>query len=379
MKLILLTTIAFLFTFRCIPLLIKLANKFDIYENQSERKLYLKKTSYLGGIAIAGGFLLSFLLSSCLFGLHINSIHFSILMGLIVIFFHGLGDDIFEYSSKKKLLFQLMLAFLLVNYGGLRISHLERFLPFNEIPEYLGTVLNMLIFMTIVNAFNLIDGADGITTVSALIPCIYFAVVFISNDQWVWGAMAAALTGSLVSYFLFNKPPAYIFMGDNGSLFIGTLLASFCIYFIDHGNTFTHQSSSARVITAFAVISLPILDLLRLFFYRLINKRSPFSADREHIHHLFMNLLQKTWDLKLLLLVAQVQIFITLFALLMKNGNWFYFITACTIGYFLFIKGVKILIAQAIKNKANSQPITMNTGLTIFPEFELQEKLEMKR
>lgn len=363
MKLFLIFSIAFFITFRTVPTLVKLANKFDIYDTFSKRKIHTKKISFLGGIGIVFGFLISILLTICLFGFNLTSLQLSLITGLIIIFFHGLGDDLFEYNSKKKLLFQLILSFFLVYYGGIKITHFERFLPISQMPAYLENIISILIFMTIINAYNMIDGADGITTIMAIVPCLYYTYAFSSDGQMIWAAMTSAISGSLIAYFLFNKPPAYIFMGDNGSLFIGLFLGAVTIYFVNAGNTVSKIHSAGRVIIAFSIIALPILDLIRLFFYRLIQKKSPFNADNEHIHHLLIKFAGQNWNNKVLYLVLQLQLFLASLSQLFKNVNWFIYIITTIIGYFVFVKFLRIIIKfdQKIESSKSNKEMEISS------------------
>ena len=139
------------------------------------------------------------------------------------------------------------------------------------------------------NAFNLIDGIDGLASSLSMLSLSLFGAYFLLAGQMPYAMLAFALAGSLLAFLIFNRPPARIFMGDSGSLLIGTVNSILVIHFI---RTASSPSAvfplGASVALGFAILFVPLLDTLRMFSVRLIRGRSPLSPDRNHLHHLLL-------------------------------------------------------------------------------------------
>ena len=274
----------FFTSFYTIPILVKIANRFHIYDTPSLIKTHKRPTTFLGGVAI----IISFLVPISLFlpdiikkPSYINA--YTII--LTIIFLHGLCDDFFNYKAIRKLIIQLLLS-------GLLIFKTKFYLPIDNlfglvsIPAYISIIITIICTSAIVNAYNLIDGADGLAGSISLIASLFYGILFYLDGNYFFSAMAITLSGGLIAFIFYNKPPAYIFMGDSGSLFIGMILATFTFVFIETPNGLLNFNVSNRIILSFSFLSIPILDMIRLFLYRIYFKTSPFKGDNNHIHHL---------------------------------------------------------------------------------------------
>ncbi|HSK14195.1 MAG TPA: MraY family glycosyltransferase, partial [Phnomibacter sp.] len=137
-------------------------------------------------------------------------------------------------------------------------------------------------------AYNLIDGVDGLAAGLAIISSIFFAVYFIVNDQLAFACLATALVGSLMAFLIFNAQPARIFMGDTGSMMLGLLHAMMVIQFISTASAAPVFAVPAAPAIGFALLFVPLFDTLRVFSYRMLKGTSPFTPDRNHIHHILL-------------------------------------------------------------------------------------------
>jgi UDP-N-acetylmuramyl pentapeptide phosphotransferase/UDP-N-acetylglucosamine-1-phosphate transferase len=207
----------------------------------------------------------------------------------VLIFFLGMKDDIIIISPTKKFLGQVAAAAILVYKSHLLITNVHGLFGFEEIHPFVSYLLSLLSIVVIINAFNLIDGVDGLAGGLGLISTLVFGTFFLINGNVAYAGLAFSFAGCLVGFLYYNFSPARIFMGDTGSLLTGLVNSILVIKFIQTGNSYSTYPIFSAPAVAFAVLLLPLMDTLRVFSIRIISGRSPFKADRNHIHHLFLN------------------------------------------------------------------------------------------
>jgi UDP-N-acetylmuramyl pentapeptide phosphotransferase/UDP-N-acetylglucosamine-1-phosphate transferase len=209
-------------------------------------------------------------------------------------FFLGLKDDILVISPIKKFIGQVIAAFLIVYKGGIQITSMHGFLGVHELPEMFSLMLTYFTVLVIINSFNLIDGIDGLAGSLGIMAASLFGLYFLKAGIVEYAVFAFALVGSLIAFLIFNFHPAKIFMGDTGSMLIGLVNAILVIKFINTGAAGgAYLPVAAAPAVGFTVLLIPLLDTLRVFAIRMFQRRSPFSPDRNHIHHLMMD---KGWS-----------------------------------------------------------------------------------
>ncbi len=288
-NIILSSALAFLVTYFAIPVIIKVAKEKKFFDEPDERKVHKSVIPTLGGLGIFGGFILATLMGVP--AALSNQLQYFI-ASLMVIFFLGIKDDILVISASKKFIGQLIAAGIIIKFGGIQINSMHGFLGINEIPHIASIILTLFTIIVITNSFNLIDGVDGLAGTLGLLTSVIFGLYFLMIGQLMYAVMAFALCGSLVAFLIYNFSPAKIFMGDTGSLLIGLLNAIFVIKFISVASdpqmniNFPLQATPAL---GFAVLMVPLFDTLRVFSLRIIKRRSPFSPDRNHIHHFLLD------------------------------------------------------------------------------------------
>jgi UDP-GlcNAc:undecaprenyl-phosphate/decaprenyl-phosphate GlcNAc-1-phosphate transferase len=207
-----------------------------------------------------------------------------------VIFFLGLKGDILILSPIKKFLGQMAAAAILIHLGGLRIDNMYGFMGINEVPATIGLLISYTTIIVVVNAYNLIDGVDGLAGMLGVLSTVLFGAYFLYAGMETYGMLAFCMSACLVAFLLYNYHPARIFMGDSGSLLLGLVNAFLVIKFINSaGNPSGSFPLPSGVAIGFSLLVVPLLDTLRVFGIRLRNKRSPFSPDRNHIHHLLLD------------------------------------------------------------------------------------------
>jgi UDP-GlcNAc:undecaprenyl-phosphate/decaprenyl-phosphate GlcNAc-1-phosphate transferase len=280
------SVIAFLITFSAIPIIIRVAEMKHLFDvPDDDRKLHASPVPSLGGIGIFAGFILAMLIAVPVGGLEMQFIT----AAFMVIFFLGIKDDIVVLTPLKKFLGQLVAAAILIFKGGVIINSMYGFLGIHELPYGFSVALTFFTIIVITNSFNLIDGVDGLAGSLGLLATSAMGVYFFLAQQHMYSVMAFSMAGALSAFLIFNVSPAKIFMGDTGSLLVGTVNAILVIKFIQVASTAAYNMylPSAPAI-GFAILFVPLFDTLRIFGYRILSRRSPFSPDRNHVHHLLL-------------------------------------------------------------------------------------------
>ena len=284
------SVLAFIVTLLSIPIIIEIAKSKKLFDEPDERKLHTEIIPALGGIGIFAGFIVSLLMCVPDYAKDLGYIKY-FAASAIVIFFVGLKDDIVELPAGKKFIGQLIAAGIVMQFGNIYISNMHGFFGVTEISKVASIFLTLFAFIVITNAFNLIDGVDGLAGSLGIITTLVFGIYFYWAQEMLFAIMATATCGALIAFLIYNYAPAKIFMGDTGSLLLGLINSILVIKFISvagvEGNTFSLHASPA---IGFAILIVPLFDTLRVFSVRILNRKSPFSADRIHIHHYLLDL-----------------------------------------------------------------------------------------
>jgi UDP-GlcNAc:undecaprenyl-phosphate GlcNAc-1-phosphate transferase len=193
-------------------------------------------------------------------------------------------------SASKKFVGQMIAASILIHLGGIRLDSMHGLLGFDTVPEGFGLALSYLTIIVVINSFNLIDGIDGLAASLGILTMLVFGTYFFAIEQQAYALLAFAMAGSLVAFLIFNHHPAKIFMGDSGSLMIGLVNAILVIKFINSAaSPAVSIPIGSAVAIGFTILIVPLLDTLRVFAIRIFNGRSPFTPDRNHVHHLLLD------------------------------------------------------------------------------------------
>ncbi|HEX8331039.1 MAG TPA: MraY family glycosyltransferase [Segetibacter sp.] len=281
--------LAFLATFYAIPVIIKVAEAKKLYDEPDDiRKLHTKPIPALGGLGIFIGFTLSILLTISFSSADAVEFQYYI-AAILLIFFVGIKDDILVLSAMKKFMGQLFVAAILMFKAKLLITNMGGFLGFQTINETSSYFLTLFTIVVIINAFNLIDGVDGLAGGLGFVTSLVFGIFFLVNGNIPYAVLGFGFAGSVLAFLIYNFHPAKIFMGDTGSMLIGLVNSILVIKFIESGAGYASYPVIAAPAVGFAIMLLPLMDTLRVFGIRIIHGRSPFSPDRNHIHHLLMD------------------------------------------------------------------------------------------
>ena len=280
---------SFLISYLSVPFVNRFGIKFSILDNPNFRKQHSKPFVRLGGISIFFGFLIPIFFNFYLKSSNIQGFDNYKIFLLVTFLFFALGilDDIFQLSFFIKLICQIAIA----SYGfsqGFKFNLLEISTLYLSGDSILYN--SLIYFVTviwivgIVNAFNWVDGLDGLA--SGLVTITSFGLIFIVNNGNYEPSMMLillAFIASNIGFIFHNFYPAKIFMGDGGSYFIGSVIAFLSI----NKEVFplANYFSFTNLVGTILMIGLPLLDMTNVIFIRLLNKKSPFYPDRSHFHH----------------------------------------------------------------------------------------------
>ena len=305
-----------------IPKIILIAFRKKLFDEIDERKIHRGIVPRLGGIA----FLPSIIFSFCVvigFNLRTEELSlgeplmmemitiFFLLCGLMLMYLVGIADDLIGVRYRGKFLLQIFTGTLLVA-GGMWISDLYGFLWIHHCPDWLGWLFSIFLVIYVANSINLIDGIDGLASGLSMIALIFYSIVFFLAGEYLFALMAATTLGTLIPFFYYNvfghaENHNKIFMGDTGSLTIGTVLAflSIAMFRIPLGDIPGNQNP---FILAIAPIILPCFDVVRVFVHRVRNGSNPFLPDKCHIHHKLLALGLVQWKALITILISDATI-----------------------------------------------------------------------
>jgi len=281
--------IAFIVSLTAVPSIIKVAKEKSLYDKPCEnRKIHTGSIPNLGGVAIFLGFYFSVLM----FRVLCDSNELSALCAAsVLLFFVALKDDLISTTPKVRLFFQFIIAIIIVWVGNIYFLNI----PFFEADHPASRIINMIatpIFIVgIINAFNFIDGIDGLAGSIAVFGLVVFGFVFYEYGEPSYTYISLALAGSTLGFLLFNIHPAKVFMGDIGSMLLGVFLAVFAIKLANMEPLrlgfipIRHPASLSM-----AILVIPIMDMLTVILIRLYLRLSPFNADKRHTHHRLLGL-----------------------------------------------------------------------------------------
>ena len=264
-------------------MVIAFSKKEGLVDMPGERKIHKKPVSRIGGVAIWGSTMLTFLVFVLLSYYPYGSLVSGLLLGGSLMFLLGLIDDVYNLNAKFKLLIQILIV-TMVYFLGVRFDTILN--PLNptgdliQLGVWASYPLTILWVVGISNAVNFIDGVDGLAGSVITVNAITLAIIALAMTppNPISALIAFILAGSMMAFLTFNFNPAKIFMGDSGALFSGFMLASISI-------TGVMKSATLAILLPFIVLAVPIADITYSSLRRIFKGQSPFVADAEHIHH----------------------------------------------------------------------------------------------
>lgn len=273
------------------PRLVKIALMKEIVDCPDARKLQRRPVPVLGGVAVFFGIVCGVGVVGTLEG---TSGLFSVTVAMMIMLYTGTMDDILDLSPSLRFLIEICAVLLLFFVGGYCIDDFHGLWGLGVVPFAVALPLTLFAAVGIINAINLIDGVNGLSSGYGILSSLIFGVLFYSVGDTKMALLAAVTCGSLIPFFLHNVFGRYskMFIGDGGTLVLGVVLSVYVTA------TLRHDSVAALYVApdiglipfTLAVLAVPVFDTLRVMSTRIRKGRSPFSPDKTHLHHMFIEL-----------------------------------------------------------------------------------------
>jgi UDP-GlcNAc:undecaprenyl-phosphate GlcNAc-1-phosphate transferase len=291
--LLMINSFAFALTFSLLitPLIIRISHKMKWFDSPDERKIHSGEIPRIGGIGIVAALLISgfvapligtFILGQWVSPLKKLTPNIFLALGGLIIFATGLWDDFKNMPAKIKLLLQIIAA-VFACIGGAMIHRIM--IPFIWVNLEMGIFawpITVFWLVAIMNAMNLIDGMDGLAGMIGVIAALIYGVVFLLDDKFMLAILSFTMGGAISGFMFFNFPPAQIFMGDSGALFLG--------YFLGTIPLAASPQSGGSLILPLTMMIIPIGDVIATLIRRKRDGIAFFEPDREHMHHKLLNM-----------------------------------------------------------------------------------------
>lgn len=298
--------LSFILVYLSIPKIIRVSYRKQLMDVPGFRSSHSSKVPTLGGVAIffSVTVVTSIFCPEMLFKYH----YFP--AALVILFFIGLMDDLLIVAPKKKLYAQVVSALLIILGSGVRIDSLFGIFGIYELPYIVSVIGTTLAFVILINSYNLIDGIDGLAGGVGTLIALSFVFIFFRLYDYSTGFLAIAIMGALLAFLKFNLSRQYkIFMGDTGSMVVGFLLAFLSIKFINLASEDWLRVTNAPIITI-SILIVPIIDTMSVIFIRLSKGKSPFTADKNHIHHRVLRLGFSHMESSLIICISNIAIIV---------------------------------------------------------------------
>lgn len=269
------------------PTLVKIARRKHIVDTPNARKLNKVPVPMLGGVGVLCGILFAMGVVGC-YGFQ-QSVSVMVVIALVVMLYTGVGDDILDFRPRWKFALQAFVVMLLIVPVGVSIDGLGGLWGLYYLPRWLSVALTLVAGVGIINAINLIDGVDGLCGMYVMMASLFFGLTFLVVGDTAYAVVAFATFGALIPFVLHNMygTKYKMFLGDGGSLVLGLLSALFALRVVQIGE---QNLDGGLYAFAFAVLSVPVCDTLRVMTTRMAHGTSPFKPDKRHLHHIFIAL-----------------------------------------------------------------------------------------
>ena len=355
---------SFIVSYLVIPRIISIVRTKNLMDKPNQRSSHKEKTPTMGGVAFFASLL------SSLYFLQVYDSHklgLSLVIGLLILFYIGIKDDLVGVTPRTKIIGQMLSFIFVMDSNELSITSLNGFLGFYELPLWISYFLGIFIIISIVNAYNLIDGINGSASMVGIMIFSIFSYIFYQTEDYYFVLLSISSIGCLSAFLRYNiSKKNSIFMGDTGSLLIGFVIGVCTLRFL---NLPIERLSMANInyynkfVLVFIILYIPFVDTMRVFLIRILKHRSPFFADRNHIHHIMIDYM-KLSHIQASLLLALFNLLVFIFFYI---ANLYISTITLFIVLFLFIIGTTLILFyynrsfSVRRNKQKIQRILDNT------------------
>ena len=280
-------------TYYIIPKVLWVSKEKNLTSQVNSRSSHKSEIPSFGGVAF---YMVFILILALVQSMRLSFVGNHLIAAMTILFMVGLKDDLVVSTARVKLFGQIAATCFIVFSPELKLESLYGFFGIYHIPESVGYVLSALIVIALINAYNLIDGIDGLAAMIGIVVSGVYAWVFYGTGHPFYVLVSISVAGVLSAYLRYNFSRGHrkLFMGDSGSLVIGLILAFLTLKHLSMQPYLPLEkagySPGNRPLFLLCVLFIPVFDTLRVMIIRVFRGESPFSADRNHAHHVLLDL-----------------------------------------------------------------------------------------
>ncbi|MGM1057519.1 MAG: MraY family glycosyltransferase [Bacteroidota bacterium] len=359
---------AFALTYYLIPKVLWVSKEKNLTTTINSRSAHIVETPSFGGVAF---YITIIMVLTLIQTMRLTFVGNQLIAAMTILFMVGLKDDLVISTAKVKIFGQIAAACFVVFSPEMQLTTLYGFLGIYEIPEAVGFIITALIVVALINAYNLIDGIDGLAAIVGIIISMVYAWVFYGTGQPYFVLISISLAGILSAYLRFNFSRGHrkIFMGDSGSLIVGLILASLTVkhlVMVPYEPLVAEGFDPAnRPLFLLCLLFIPVFDTLRVMSLRILRCESPFAADRNHAHHVMIDLGFSHFKASVLLALFKVLIIGVYLFLSNKLPHFALVLLVVGIyaGSFLLLGRLKRTSEKIVLQNANFKPEKMKPAV----------------
>ena len=272
------------------PMIVKLSLVRHAVDMPDSRKLQKDPVPVLGGLAVYFGIIVGIGVVSVVFNSYAL---FTCVVAMTVMVYIGTLDDLMGLSPYLRLFLEIAMVGFVMKMDLTSINDFHGLFGLGHLPVYCSVPLCAVSCVGIINAINMIDGVNGLSSGLCFMASVVFGLLFCASYDGTMAVMASLTAGALVPFFFHNVfgKTSKMFIGDSGTLMIGMLMAIFCMRTIDNTSLEAYNHPRVGVIAfCLSVLSVPVFDTLRVMTTRILKGVSPFHPDKSHLHHLFIEI-----------------------------------------------------------------------------------------
>lgn len=281
---------SFLLVYFLIPKISWVLKMRNVHDHPDERSSHGSAVPSMAGFAFFITLIMTFFFIQ---GFDTDLLSLHIIAGITTIFITGLKDDLVLVTPRSKIMMQLIAISFILFCSGFQVTSLHGFLGMYTLPPALSYIGLALMLLTIINAYNLIDGIDGLAASVAIVVFSIYTLIFFATGLYFYVLFCLSLIGILLAYLTYNfSSTKKIFMGDTGSLIIGFCIGICTLKFfamdVAQFSRFSFKAENKLIVIA-AILGIPLFDLFRVMLVRRYLKKSLFFPDRNHLHHILID------------------------------------------------------------------------------------------
>ncbi|HTZ18803.1 MAG TPA: PilZ domain-containing protein [Dissulfurispiraceae bacterium] len=306
---------AFLLGLALLPSLARIASRIGLVDTPNRRKVHATPKPLVGGLGI-----MMSLAVSCLLFVPLSNLR-GFYAGAIILIIVGFLDDYKELRHGGKFVAQVLASLIMIYFSDVTLKSFGDLLYLGSIDVgILSVPLTIFCTVGVINAINMVDGLDGLAGGISLIAFLSFSVLAYLNGQSELSLLSLAFSGAVLAFLRYNRPPASMFMGDAGSLSVGFALAFFSIAVTQKAGTVVQPAA------ALLMLAVPVCDTVTIMTVRIIKQKSPFTADKKHLHHILLRFgFNRKRTVTFILLISAVLSLAAVIGTVARMPDWFLF------------------------------------------------------